>query len=220
MADSVIGGEYEGPLIRLITELESPQRAYLSPSHGATRVPSPHHTTPTPTGMADSDSSILQGVRTRSHRSGPWIERSKFLVPEREQLPRLERYARLESGGQTRLAGYTETTRGCKHMCLHCPITPSYHARFFASPAEIVLADIRAQVAEGAGHITFGDPDFFNGPTHAMRITRALHQEFPEVTFYATIKIEHLLKQRHLLPELRYLGYAIIVSAVESINDN
>ncbi len=219
MADSVIGGEYEGPLIRLITELESPQRAYLSPSQGSTNALSPPHTAPAPTGMTDSDSLILQGVRTRSHRSGPWIERSKFLVPEREQLPPLERYARLESGGQTRLAGYTETTRGCKHMCLHCPITPIYQGRFFAIPAEIVLADIRAQVAEGAGHITFGDPDFFNGPTHALRITRALHQEFPDVTFDATIKIEHLLKQSHLLSELRDLGCAFIVSAVESIND-
>ena len=140
-------------------------------------------------------------------------------MPEREQLPHLERYARLESGGQLRLAGYTETTRGCKHMCLHCPITPIYQGRFFAIPAEIVLADIRAQVADGAGHITFGDPDFFNGPTHAMRITRSLHREFPDVTFDATIKIEHLLKQRHLLPELRDLGCAFIVSAVESIND-
>src|SRR5205085_1256960 len=79
---------------------------------------------------------------------------------------------------------------------------------------------IRAQVAQGARHITFGDPDFFNGPTHALRITCALHQEFPDVTFDATIKIEHLLKHRLLLPELKDLGCAFIVSAVESINDN
>jgi len=225
-ADSVIGGEYEGPLIRLITSLESTLRALpasqaghpirgmgiLYPRQDSTRGP-------TPTEIADTDSRTLQGVRTRSSNSGPWIERSRFLVPEREQLPHLERYARLESGGQLRLAGYTETTRGCKHMCLHCPITPTYQGRFFAIPAEIVLADIRAQVADGAGHITFGDPDFFNGPTHALRITRALHRKFPDVTFDATIKIEHLLKQRHLLPELRDLGCAFIVSAVESINN-
>ncbi len=35
-----------------------------------------------------------------------------------------------------------------------------------------------------------------------MRITRALHEEFPDITFDATIKIEHLLKHQHLLPEL------------------
>jgi hypothetical protein len=118
------------------------------------------------------------------------------------------------------LAGYTETTRGCKHTCLHCPISPVYKGRFFAIPLPVVLADIRSQIASGARHITFGDPDFFNGPTHAMRIIRALHEEFPEVTFDATIKIEHLLKHHQLLPELRELGCAFIVSAVESINDH
>jgi radical SAM superfamily enzyme YgiQ (UPF0313 family) len=101
-----------------------------------------------------------------------------------------DRYARLETNGKALLAGYTETTRGCKHTCLHCPITPIYNGRFFAIPAEIVLADIRSQVNQGVSHITFGDPDFFNGPGHAMRITRALHEEFPDITFDATIKIE------------------------------
>ncbi len=135
-------------------------------------------------------------------------------------MPGLDRYARLEVDGTALLAGYTETTRGCKHTCLHCPITPIYGGRFFAVPADIVLADIRAQVMQGARHITFGDPDFFNGPTHALRITRALHQEFPHVTFDATIKVEHLLQHRHLLPELKDLGCVFIVSAVESLNDD
>ena len=38
----------------------------------------------------------------------------------------------------------------------------------------VVLADIRQQVAAGAQHITFGDPDFFNGPAHATLIVAAL----------------------------------------------
>ena len=189
-ADSVIAGEHEAPLLQLIAALE----------HG--EAPS------------------IYGVTTCTSNRGPWIQRTSFPIPERQQLPPLERYARLELHGHTRLAGYTETTRGCKHTCLHCPITPIYQGRFFAIPAEVVLADIRGQVAQRAEHITFGDPDFFNGPTHAMRITRALHQEFSHVTFDATIKIEHLLKHRHLLPELRDLGCVFIVSAVESINDN
>jgi radical SAM superfamily enzyme YgiQ (UPF0313 family) len=188
--DSTIGGEYEIPLLSLIAALESGQN------------------TPVP------------GVNTRKQSSKPWIQRTPFVVPERQQLPPPERYARLELNGEQLLAGYTETTRGCKHTCLHCPITPIYQGRFFAIPARIVLADIRAQVEQGVRHITFGDPDFFNGPTHAMRITRSLHAEFPNLTFDATIKIEHLLKHRHLLPELRDLGCAFIVSAVESINDD
>ena len=188
--DSTIGGEYEIPLLSLIAALES------------------GHTTPVP------------GVNTCQQSSNPWIQRTPFVVPERQQLPPPERYARLELNGEQLLAGYTETTRGCKHTCLHCPITPIYQGRFFAIPAKIVLADIRAQVEQGVRHITFGDPDFFNGPTHAMRITRSLHAEFPNITFDATIKIEHLLKHRYLLPELRDLGCAFIVSAVESINDD
>ena len=187
--DSGIGGEYEEPLLNLLAALEN------------------------------GDSTSIPGVSTRQQSSKPWIQRAPFVIPERASLPPLEHYARLELNGETRLAGYTETTRGCKHICRHCPITPIYHGRFFAVPAEIVLADIRAQIEQGAQHITFGDPDFFNGPTHALRITRALHQEFPDVSYDATIKIEHLLKYRHLLPELKANGCAFIVSAVESLND-
>jgi radical SAM superfamily enzyme YgiQ (UPF0313 family) len=189
-ADSTIGGEYEIPIRNLIASLES------------NKVPS------------------IPGVSMREQISNPWIQRTPFAVPERNQLPSPDRYARLEIHGKQVLAGYTETTRGCKHTCLHCPITPIYHGRFFAIPVEIVLADIRAQAAQGVRHITFGDPDFFNGPTHALRIARALHEEFPDMTFDATIKIEHLLKHRQLLPELRDLGCAFIVSAVESLNDD
>lgn len=188
--DAAIGGEYEEPLLKLLSALEQ--------GHALT----------------------IPGVKTRQHESGPWIQRAPVIRPTREQLPSLTRYARLEINGEAVLAGYSETTRGCKHTCRHCPITPIYHGRFFAIPAEIVLADVRAQVAQGARHITFGDPDFFNGPTHALRITRALHQEFPELTFDATIKIEHLLKHRQLLPEMRELGCAFVVSAVESLNED
>jgi radical SAM superfamily enzyme YgiQ (UPF0313 family) len=187
--DSAIGGEYEIPLLNLITALE--QGADVA----------------------------IPGVYTRKHKSGPYIHRTPFIVPERQQLPDLNRYARLQWGDDLRVVGYTEATRGCKHTCLHCPITPIYHGRFFAVPADVVLADIRTQVARGAHHITFGDPDFWNGPTHAMRIARALHQEFPDITFDATIKIEHLLKHQNLLPEFKELGCAFVVSAVESLND-
>jgi len=187
--DSAIGGEYEVPLLKLITALEN------------------------------EDNTPITGVRTQVNKSGPWLQRTPFLVPERAQLPALSKYARLEWNGEQRLAGYTETTRGCKHTCLHCPITPVYRGRFFAIPGEIVLADIRAQVARGARHITFGDPDFWNGPTHALRITRAMHQEFPDLTFDATVKIEHLLQHRHMLAEMQELGCTFVVSAVESLND-
>lgn len=82
-----------------------------------------------------------------------------------------------------------------------------------------MLEDIRRLVASGALHITFGDPDFLNGPGHSLAIVRAMHQEFPEVTFDFTAKIEHLLKSRGLFPELAASGCLFIVSAVESLSD-
>src|SRR5205085_6433664 len=57
--DSAIGGEYEVPLLRLIAALE----------HGETGP--------------------IPGVSTRQSPSGPWIQRTPFVVPERQQLPAL-----------------------------------------------------------------------------------------------------------------------------------
>ena len=85
---------------------------------------------------------------------------------------------------------------------------------------DVILADIRQQVEAGAQHITFGDPDFFNGPTHAIELVKALHREFPKLTYDATIKVEHLLQQADLLPTLRDTGCAFVVSAVESLDDH
>ena len=85
--------------------------------------------------------------------------------PDRSDLPPLARYATLQAGERTKIVGYTEASRGCKHRCRHCPIVPVYDGRFRAVPVDVVLADIASQVRRGAEHITFGDPDFLNGPT-------------------------------------------------------
>jgi radical SAM superfamily enzyme YgiQ (UPF0313 family) len=140
-------------------------------------------------------------------------------VPSRRALPLLERYARLEVCGETRIAGAVAASQGCKHLCRHCPIVPVYHGKFVAVPLPAVMADVEQQVAAGAQHISFGDPDFLNGPTHALRVARELARRFPEVTFDATIKIEHLLEQRAVLPELVRCGLLFVTSAVESLND-
>src|SRR5262249_1316336 len=68
-------------------------------------------------------------------------------------------------------------------------------------------------------HVTFGDPDFLNGPRHALAVARDLHAAFPSVTFDFTAKIEHLLRERRHLPALAALGCLFIVSAVESLSD-
>ena len=143
-----------------------------------------------------------------------------FIQPDRGGLPSLDRYASLAMpDGSNKIVGATDATRGCKHRCRHCPIVPVYDGQFRAVPVEVVLADIRAQVGQGATHISFGDPDFFNGPTHARRIVDALHGEFPQVTYDAIIKVEHLLAHRELLPLLTGTGCLFITSAVEAVDD-
>ena len=148
------------------------------------------------------------------------IPRLQFIVPNRAGLLPLTRYASLQMpDGTERLVGSTDATRGCKHRCRHCPIVPVYDGQFRVVPVDVVRADVRAQVEQGAQHITFGDPDFFNGPTHAHRIVDALHAEFPQLTYDVTIKVEHLLAHRHLLPTLARTGCLFVTSAVESVDD-
>jgi hypothetical protein len=148
------------------------------------------------------------------------LARQKFLVPDREGMPELASYARVVMpGGERRIAGSAEATRGCKHLCRHCPIVPVYNGTFRVVARDVVLDDIRQQVAAGAQHITFGDPDFFNGPAHSLSIVEALHREFPNVSYDATIKIEHLRKHDALLATLRDTGCLFVTSAVESVDD-
>jgi hypothetical protein len=149
------------------------------------------------------------------------LPRLRFIQPDRSGLPPLSRYATVRLGdGTTRVAGYTEASRGCRHLCRHCPIVPVYEGQFRVVPLDVVIADVDAQVAAGARHITFGDPDFFNGPTHAARLVEALHRGYPDVSYDVTIKIEHLLKHRPLLPLLRDTGCLFITSAVEALDDH
>jgi radical SAM superfamily enzyme YgiQ (UPF0313 family) len=152
--------------------------------------------------------------------SGVSMARRRFQTPDRNGLPPLRSYAHLVlPSGEHRIAGYTEASRGCKHLCRHCPIVPVYNGVFRIVDREVVLADIRQQVAVGAQHVTFGDPDFFNGVGHAIPLVQAVHREFPQLTYDVTIKVEHLLKHSDSLRTLRSTGCLFIVSAVESLDD-
>ncbi len=148
------------------------------------------------------------------------LSRLRFMVPDRTGLPSLRLYAHLVlPSGEHRVVGYTEASRGCKHLCRHCPVVPVYEGVFRIVDREVVLADIRQQMAVGARHITFGDPDFFNGVGHAIPLVEGLHREFPELTYDVTIKVEHLLHDAELLTTLRATGCLFITSAVESLDD-
>lgn len=189
VADSIVGGEFEEALVDLIKTVNSG-------------------------GPIETDR-----VSTKLHASKPVLGRLNFVVPDRTAVPPLQHYAKLEHEGEERLAGYVEASRGCLHHCTHCPIPPVYGGRFFVVPHQIVLEDIRRLAGSGARHITFGDPDFLNGPGHALQIIRSLHTEFPNLTFDFTAKVEHILKHRELFPEFAASGCIFVVSAVESMSD-
>jgi hypothetical protein len=200
VGDSVIGGEFEEALVSLATALFANDGA-LPPElelAGVTRA--------------------CAGAAAIAE---PILRKLPFVVPRRDGLPPPSRYATFlgPGAGEKRAVGYVEATRGCLHVCRHCPVTPVYQGRFFVVPREVVLADAAQQIAAGARHITFGDPDFFNGPGHTMAIARALGAAHPGVSFDVTAKVEHLLRHAELLPELASLGCAFVVSAVESLSD-
>jgi len=168
--------------------------------------------------LEDELVSLARGVAPGSR--APILKRLSFPTPVRSGLVSLDRYARLELGdGTSKKVGAVETTRGCLHLCRHCPIPPIYQGRFFVIPQETVRRDVRQLVEAGASHIDFADPDFLNGPGHALSVARAIHDEFPRLTFNFTAKIEHLVKHRRALGELSELGCLFVVSAVESLSD-
>ena len=170
-------------------------------------------------GLVDLVAALRDGLSLPSLPSVS-VARQQFKRPSRATLPPLTEYAYLDTPAGRRTVGYTEATRGCKHLCRHCPIVPVYNGRFRIVQPAVVLADVRQQVAAGAQHITFGDPDFLNGPGHALPLVQALHDEFPDLTYDVTIKIEHLQKQAEALPVLRDTGCLFVVSAVEAVDDD
>ena len=159
---------------------------------------------------------LLALVESLDQDRQPETQETDFHIAE---LPPLEMYAQFEDSDEMRTVGYTETTHGCKHLCTHCPIPPVYNGKFSVVQRDTVLAEIQEQVVEGATHITFGDPDFLNGPTHGLRILRAMHETFPSLTFDFTTKVEHILKNSEYFPEFAQLGCRFVVSAVEALNE-
>jgi radical SAM superfamily enzyme YgiQ (UPF0313 family) len=189
--------------------LYAPLNASLLQAHGVAHILS-----------GEFEGALRQLALTGVSPQGHGIPRLEFRTPDRSGLPPLSRYAPLQVGRQQKTAGYTEASRGCKHRCRHCPIVPVYGGRFRVVPVSTVMADVRAQVMEGARHITFGDPDFFNGIGHARGVVEAFGREFGGVTYDVTIKVEHLLAHARMLPLLRDTGCAFVTSAVESIDDS
>lgn len=197
--------------------LYAPLNAALLAEHGVTTVLGPEAEAAL-VDLARATMGRAMADQTTPRHTG--LPRLAFIPPDRHGLPSLDRYAPLVMpDGTRRLAGATDATRGCKHRCRHCPIVPVYDGQFRVVPVEVVMADIAAQVEQGATHITFGDPDFLNGPAHARWLVDALHAAYPSLTYDVTIKVEHLLRHRDLLPRLAGTGCLFVTSAVEAVDD-
>jgi radical SAM superfamily enzyme YgiQ (UPF0313 family) len=199
--DTILGGEFEADLVAVARSIAG----------GATGT------------IGDCPSRDARGPvpsEVRGTVPSTPVPRLTLIAPDRRGLPALDKYAALVwPDGTQRVTGYTEASRGCKHLCRHCPVVPVYGGRFRVVDPGVVLEDVRAQVASGAQHITFGDPDFWNGIGHARRVVAAFAREFPGITYDVTIKIEHLLEHREHLSELGETGCAFVTSAVESVDD-
>jgi radical SAM superfamily enzyme YgiQ (UPF0313 family) len=207
------------PGARLIAYgLYAPLNAALLREHGVSTILGGEFEDALVAAVSDDDA-LVAAVSDNDARVAA-VPRVHFLVPDRGGLPPLTTYATLQWGTERRTVGYTEASRGCKHRCRHCPIVPVYDGRFRVVPVDIVMADIRAQVAAGARHITFGDPDFFNGIGHATAVVERLARELPGVSYDVTIKVEHLLRHTDVLPRLRDTGCAFVTTAVESVDDH
>jgi hypothetical protein len=153
-----------------------------------------------------------------------WVEDTPEIalgssVPARDLLPGPTRYAHLIRDGVRYPVAAAEASTGCAHRCRHCPVPVVHDGRIRITDVDTVLADVHAQVARGARHVTFGDPDFFNGVHHARRVVAAVHDAFPDVTFDCTVKVEHVLRHSELWPEMAASGCLFVISAFESVDD-
>ena len=211
LADQAIAGEYEEALVAWIDTLAGPKR--------------PDQTVDGGDGVPLSRSAVTIPVQRDGHGSGGGRavidlgRRRPAAAPARRGLPPLERYAHLVFGGEERPVGYVEASHGCLHRCRHCPLPVVYDGRIRIVPADVVLTDVENLVTAGARHITFGDPDFLNGPQHSVRVVTAMHERWPELTFDCTVKVEHILRHPDLWPQFTAAGCLFVVSAFETVNN-
>ena len=209
---TILGGEFEGELVKLAERLQGLKPISSRGEMSDLKV--------RPTKLDDPRAEIKIGDSNGQVEKEISLERLAFQMPDRVGMPGIEKYAHLiVPGDGFRVVGSTEASRGCKHLCRHCPIVPVYNGVFRIVSRDVVMADVRQQVAAGARHISFGDPDFFNGIGHARELMTAFHAEFPDVTYDVTIKIEHLRKYEKELRALKETGCLFVISAVEAVDD-
>src|SRR6266404_3367638 len=165
---TILGGEFEGGLVRLAERLSCaekndkifPQglkhleagRSMSEPfeAQDKLKLRPPSATEKKPQGSEDSALRYRGGdalKRTPTTFVGTQVEpivsleRLEFEVPDRTGLAPIAQYAHLVvPGGGYRVVGSTEASRGCKHLCRHCPIVPVYNGVFRIVAQDVVLA--------------------------------------------------------------------------------
>lgn len=164
---------------------------------------------------------LAQGDAPDAGSDEPTIQlgHDPFVLPARDLLPELDGYAHLAMDGGERKVGYVEASHGCAHECRHCPVPVVYGGRIRLVPPDVVVADVEQLVRMGAEHITFGDPDFLNGWRHSLRVVRAIHERWPQLTFDVTTKVEHVLERHDIWAEMANSGCLFVVCALETTND-
>ncbi len=143
----------------------------------------------------------------------------KDTVPNRKVFPDISHYSHLVRDNKELIAGSVETTYGCKHSCTHCPVPIVFKSSFKTYSEEKIINDVSNQIESGAQHISFNDPDFFNGPKYSLKILDILINKFPSITYDSTIKVEHILKYEKYFTELSSMNMLFVTSAFETTND-
>jgi len=119
------------------------------------------------------DSGPVPGVgRPGPGPPAPHLRRARLSrLPSRAGLPSIKKVTRTSERDGPHGAGRLRGSRaaGGLHRCRHCPIPPVYGGALSSRcPREIRAGPTCASQIERGGarrHVTFGDPDFLNGPT-------------------------------------------------------
>ncbi|MDP5275945.1 arsinothricin biosynthesis radical SAM protein ArsL [Chengkuizengella axinellae] len=192
-SDSCICGEWEYPLTQLSKHLSGDKQ--------------------------DDLPGILSGEEAmKGNNIHPYMSRDHLDVPSRNILPPLHKYPQKQINrllGSEQIVGSTEMARGCHHKCLYCSVFAAYDGKVILVDEEIVIQDVRNLVEGGMTHLTFIDADFFNAKYHGIKILRKLHQEFPNLTYDFTTRVDHILENKETLAEMKNLGVKFITSALE-----
>ena len=118
--------------------------------------------------------------------------RSKSLIAP--SLPALRKYAHVVLPSENTAPQATPRLRAAAETLL--PSLSDLFLFTMASSAsfrrKLCLPTFVSKSKPAQQHITFGDPDFFNGITHATRVVEALHAEHPHPTYDVTIKVDTL----------------------------